>query len=212
MGMKVRIIADSREFASDVVEELAKHDCTIEQRTLPVGDYLCSDKFVVERKTASDLSSSIIDGRLFEQARKLSEFEKPVIIIEGERLYDRLNPNVIRGALYSLLFDFKIPVVWSRHPRETAGLIHWFAKREQDGKEAAPFPVRTGRKGADAKEQLEYLVHGLPGISIVRARSLLAHFGSAERIFAASEDELKEAKGIGKKTAENIRKLLASKY
>jgi len=41
---------------------------------------------------------------------------------------------------------------------------------------------------------------------------LLKHFGTVSKVFNASENELQEVEGIGKKTAKEIRKVMDSKY
>jgi excinuclease ABC subunit C len=44
----------------------------------------------------------------------------------------------------------------------------------------------------------------LPGVGPVRRRALLRHFGSAERVLAASEEELEGVPGVPPKTARRI--------
>ena len=66
-----------------------------------------------------------------------------------------------------------------------------------------------GSKPKDFNVLDAYAVEGLPGCGPGTARKLLAHFGSAEKVFAASAEQLCEVKGIGKKTAEQIRELLS---
>ena len=61
-------------------------------------------------------------------------------------------------------------------------------------------------------EQQLFIVESLPNIGPVNAKNLLEHFGTVGRIINASEKELQEVEGIGKKTAENIRSVIDSKY
>jgi len=81
----LEIIVDQRERSSDVVKYLIRDpDVRVVLHTLPVGDYLISDRVVVERKSFPDLVESIIDGRLFSQAKELAEhFARPIIVVEG---------------------------------------------------------------------------------------------------------------------------------
>jgi excinuclease ABC subunit C len=44
----------------------------------------------------------------------------------------------------------------------------------------------------------------LPGVGPARRRALLRHFGSAERVLAASEEELEGVPGVPAKTARRI--------
>jgi len=58
----------------------------------------------------------------------------------------------------------------------------------------------------------EFIVASLPGVDAVRARSLLRHFGSVLRVFTATIEELESVEGIGRKTAEKIRRILDEEY
>ncbi|MFQ6010237.1 MAG: ERCC4 domain-containing protein [Candidatus Aenigmatarchaeota archaeon] len=212
MEKKIVIFADTREFSSEVVIFLARHDCTVKQKMLHVADYLVSDRVAIERKTAADFVSSVIDQRLFSQVKRLKEnFEKPVLIVEGDNIYERLNPNAVRGTIASLVLDFNIPIIWTRDPGETAGMIFWLAKREQID-EKREVAIRGEKKAMSVPKQQEFIVAGLPGVSNKRARALLKHFKTPSAVFSAEEKELVKVEGIGKKTAKNIRKLLETKY
>ena len=61
-------------------------------------------------------------------------------------------------------------------------------------------------------EQQLFIVESLPNIGPVNAKNLLKHFGSVANVLNASENELQEVEGIGKITAQEIRKVLDSKY
>ena len=76
--VKPLIFADSREGNSRVLRELDKLNVDIEVKSLAVADYQVSDEVGIERKTAKDFISSIIDKRLYKQAKELVEnFRKP---------------------------------------------------------------------------------------------------------------------------------------
>lgn len=207
------IFVDVRERNSGTAAELARQDCTIKEKLLVVGDYLLSDRVAIERKEAGDFVSSIIDGRLWQQVKSLKDnFEKPVLLIEGDDLYSRLkSPNAIRGAFASLALDWQMPMIWAKDAREAAGLIYWIAKREQF-EEQREVAVRGEKKAESIEQRQEFLVSGLPGVSIVRARELLKKFGCPHAIFHAGADELQKAEGIGEKTAAGIREILEKPY
>ena len=185
------IFADTREFSSEVVGELSKHDCVVKSKLLVVGDYLVSDRIAIERKTSQDFVSSIMDRRLWDQASALKKnFEKPVLIIEGNNLYERINPNAVRGAFAALAVDFAIPMIWTTDAKETAAMIYWLAKREQLD-EKREIALRGDKKAETVNEKQEFLISGLPGISIVRARTLLKHFKTPTNLFTATEEDCK---------------------
>ncbi|MDD3710390.1 MAG: helix-hairpin-helix domain-containing protein [Methanothrix sp.] len=52
----------------------------------------------------------------------------------------------------------------------------------------------------------------MPGVGNAVAKNLLRHFGSVERVFAATTEELKEVELVGAKTAERIRELVGGEY
>ena len=70
----IEIIADYRENHSSVWEYLsALPDVHLRWKDLSIGDYLVEKGAIFERKTASDFAASLIDQRLFSQARRLAE-------------------------------------------------------------------------------------------------------------------------------------------
>ena len=85
------------------------------------------------------------------------------------------------------------------------------AKREQIDRKKN-ISVRGQKAKRSTNDMQEYLLAGLPKINRAKARALLKHFGSPERIFAASQEELMQAEGIGPKLAKKMRMLLSKKY
>ena len=207
------VYADSREGNSKVIRHLSEMEIDVKINSMAVGDYQVSDEVVIERKTAGDFVSSIIDKRLFKQARELSEeFKKPLIILEGDDLYNgMINPNAIRGSIASLALDFGISIIPTRNSQDTAAMIKRIAIREQHG-EKVPISIRTDKKPVTMMEQQLFIVESLPNIGPVNAKALLEHFGNVSSVFNASENELQEVEGIGEKTAKNIREVIDSKY
>jgi len=208
----VLIYADTREVGSNMIDHFAQYDCEVQRKMLLYGDFLVSDRVCIERKTAQDFLSSIVDKRLFQQLKDMKEnYEKPVLIIEGNDLYGRLHPNAVRGALASIALDFGIPIIWTKDIAETVGMVYWFARREQIQENRSVSFIEK-RKASSLKDKQELLIHGLPGVSIVRAQSLLKHFKTPAKIFRASEKELEKVENIGKVTAKRIREVLTGKY
>ena len=207
------VYADSREGNSKVIRHLTEMEMDVKVHSMAVGDYQVSDEVVIERKTTKDFVDSIIDKRLFKQARELSEeFKKPLIILEGENIYNgMLHPNAIRGTLASLALDFRISIIPTRNSQDTAAMIKRIAVREQTG-EKTSISIRTDKKPVTMTEQQLFIVESLPNIGPVNAKNLLKHFGSVSNVLNASESDLQEVEGIGKKTAENIRKVIDAKY
>ncbi|MEM2900673.1 MAG: ERCC4 domain-containing protein [Thermoplasmata archaeon] len=210
---KDKLIVDTREFNSEVVKELSKANLIIVPEHLSIGDYLISDRVAVERKTTDDFVKSIIDGRLFQQAKELKNaYLRPVLIVEGTDLYTSsgMNASSIRGAISSLILDYGIPVVSTKDAKDTAEMLISFLKRERS--EGRTPSLRPEKGSMNLHDRQQYIVEGLPNISGTLAQRLLSHFGSVVRVMNASEEELANVKGIGKKTAKEIYDTLRSQW
>ena len=207
------VFADTREGNSKVIRHLSEMEMDVKVQAMTVGDYQVSDEVVIERKTAKDFVDSIIDKRLFKQARTLiEEFKRPLIILEGDDLYSgMINPNAIRGSIASIALDFGISIIPTRNAQDTAAMIKRIAIREQEG-EKTTIQTRTDKKPVNLWEQQLFIIESLPNIGPVNAKNLLNHFGTVANVINASESQLQEVEGIGKKTAANIRKVVDSKY
>lgn len=206
---RVLIFVDTRESGSGILDYFWQYDCNVQKKMLLCGDFVVSDRVVIEKKTIADFVKSICDKRLFSQLKAMKDnYEKPVLIIEGqESMYGTLQPNIIRGTLASIAVDLGVPILWTRDVADTAGVVYWIARREQ-------FEAKHGNVLRDKKvpETLqgkqEYLVSSLPDVSVVRAKALLKHFGSPKAVFDASVKDLQEVKGVGKKIADGIKEVL----
>jgi ERCC4-type nuclease len=213
---KVRIIVDHRESKNHVFLNLQDFDVSLVRKQLKTGDYICSERVCVERKTIPDFIQSIIDQRIFKQANEISEcFERPLMVLEGDPdllfLERNVHPNTIRGALASLAIDYKIPIIWTGNAKETANQIYWIAYREQV-KEKRDLAIRCPRKFADVRKQQEFLIAGLPHVNTKLSRNLLKKFKTPKRVFSAKEERLIRVEGIGKVKAKRIRELLNKEY
>ena len=58
-------------------------DYDVEVGNYPVGDFIFDSKVVFEYKTANDIISSIIDGRVFRQVEKMKQYPFSYVIIVG---------------------------------------------------------------------------------------------------------------------------------
>ncbi|MCP3682971.1 MAG: DEAD/DEAH box helicase [bacterium] len=210
----VTVFADIREKGSGVIKELADCGVTIDLKTLNVGDYICSRRCGIEFKTVGDFVDSIIDGRLLHQLKDLkSNFERPVVIIEGEEdifSVRKVHPNAIRGMLATIAVSYGIPILYTKNFKETAALILTIAKREQ--KEVANDFSQHTRKPLTLKEQQEYIVSSLPGVGPAIAGPLLKRFGSVKKVVNASQEKLKDVDLIGDKKSKEIKRIIDSDY
>jgi ERCC4-type nuclease len=211
----VRIFADHRESASNVNRHLEELGAKVECRQLKVGDYILSKRVCVERKTTSDFIGSMMNQRLFRQLEEISSnFDSPVLILEGSpsNLFcNGIHPNAVRGALSSISVDYRIPMLWTQNPRETAAQIYRMAHREQIGK-TTEVSVRGAKKPAETGRLQEFIVAGLPSVNSRLSARLLERFGSVKGVFTATHEELVEIDKIGDKKASQILEILDLKY
>ena len=195
---------------------LEKAGVNLKLKNLEVGDYVVSDRICIERKTTSDFLDSLVNKKrnLLEQIERLNnEYEKPLLIIEGESLYGHRNvhPNVVRAVMASIAIDYSVPILQTRDEADTASLIYIIAKREQMPNTRAINP--HGKKPtASLKEQQEYFISALSNIGIITTRNLLRRFKTIERVVTATKEELMEVEHVGEKTAEHIREVLSTEY
>ena len=200
-----RIVVDHRERRSVVFRDLGNYDAELEISELDIGDYLVSDRAVVERKSMDDFCSSITDGRLFQQAKKLREYDRPVVVVENGK--PRLPKAVVLGAISSLILDFNIPVV-ILSKENVAQFIYRLARREQESGRT-PAPRRS--KPKSLMEQQIYFLSGLPLVSTEMAMRILKEFGSPMSFFNSSDEEKLKVKGMGIKRIKTISRIINSR-
>lgn len=208
---KAKIIVDVRE--SELFDELFEgYGAVVKRKQLEVGDFLCSEKLVVERKTRDDFESSIIDGRLFRQLENLlHNYQRPVLIVEGESDSERIRREALLGAYTTVISDYGVPIFFTADYEGTAELIFSFAKHEQLSKRQ-PLRLSAKRKTLTPSQQQRSVVEMLPMVGPKIAKNLLNQFENIENIMNAGEKELQATPGVGKKMAKLIRALVVYHY
>ena len=208
----VKNFVDSRE--REMAKLLESLGLLVTVKNLEVGDYVVSDRVAIERKTAHDFVSSIIDPKrnLFRQIADLARtYERPVLILEGRDLYTtQMNAGSIRGAMISVAVDYGVPIIPTEDRNETVAVIAQLAHREmREGREPKVHGHKTART---LKEQQEYLISAISSVGPTVAKNLLKHFGSVEKIMTASSEQLQEVELVGPKIAQRIRELVGGDY
>ncbi|HLC96510.1 MAG TPA: DEAD/DEAH box helicase [Candidatus Nanoarchaeia archaeon] len=212
---RTKIIVDHREKTSGALKELVDLNVDISLETIENADYVLSNRCGVEFKTVQDFVDSIIDGRLLRQLQSLKQgFERPLVIIEGEdNIYAvrNVHANSIRGMLATIAVSYGIPLLYTKNPKETAGILFIIAKREQEEK-GKDFTLHAEKRSMSLKEWQEYIVAALPGIGATLAKPLLKKFKTVRKLFNAKHEQLEKVEKIGPKRAEEIRKVLDNEY
>lgn len=129
----MRLVIDSRE--ARLLRDLVAVGC--EKEFLQVGDIIFKDtsaQVVVERKTWSDLWSSIQDGRYREQRSRLLDYRRGdeegkilvVYLIEGchGSLCEEAS-ETCRRALLRLQFAHEVPVIFTGSVEQTIEWVRW---------------------------------------------------------------------------------------
>lgn len=174
---------------------------------LPAGDYVLAQGLAVERKSATDFSLMVMDGRLVELvARLLLDFDHPLLVVEGDFYTGRFHsdPQKLREALAHLALQ-AVPLIPSPGPTFTAELI--FTLMQTLDNPSAVASLRHGRP-FDPLNSRRFLLEGLPGVTENVAKSLLQHFGTPAKVFAASQEELAGLPGISPETAARMKRVL----
>jgi len=119
------------------------HSTTVQiiKRVIPLGDILIhtdedNEVCIIERKSLSDLLSSIKDGRYEEQSHRLSHAtglhaHNIIYIIEGmtSQLRSFLEKRIVYSAITSLSFFKGFSVYRTASIQETAEMIVWMADK-----------------------------------------------------------------------------------
>lgn len=202
------VLYDHGEERSRIPRALRRAGLELVAARLPAGDYVLSDRVVVERKTGADLAASIKDRRLFEQVERLVDaYEAVVVVVEGEPVH--IAPESWKGALGRVLLS-GVAVLETSGPDETAEWLLRLHRLAGSGPSQARGVPRVRRPTEDRLRTAEDVLTCLPGISTVGAQRLLAHFGSLTEVFAAGSDELREVRGIGPVRATELAAVFAA--
>jgi len=213
----VEVVVDQREMDSSIARDLSRREgLTTRLETLEVGDYVLSDRVVVERKTVSDFLDTLTGGdrSMFEQVGDAaSHYARPVVVVEGDDLYGERNvhPKAIHGALASLAVDFGASVLRTGDEDETADLLETVARREQERADRE-VSIHGEKQSKTLAEQQVYTVASIAEVGPVIGRSLMEHFGTVEAVMTAETEDLMAVEGIGEVTADRIRRVVSSEY
>jgi len=209
------VYADYREEKSGIPALIEEEGIIVVRKSLPAGDYVVSGDIGIERKTAWDFAHSLFDGRLFDQARRLSEeYEKVIYIVEGDpfRLGRyRSRHRQMYAAIIALTLDYDVHTIYTGGPRDTAYVIVSIARRIIGG----------GRRGVIARgkgklesitDQQYYVLQSFPGIGPTTADRVMERFRNLREFCNATMKDLSSIEGIGPKRAEAIFTVLNRKF
>ncbi|GAB0494881.1 hypothetical protein MMPV_006178 [Pyropia vietnamensis] len=173
-----RVIVDARELRSGLPSALDEAGLAVVPATLAVGDYVVSPRLAVERKSPSDLASSLASGRLATQAAALiRHYAVPSLLLHlggntagagsgsgtgssGRAHYSlspsysdipaELSPTHILSRLALLVLNFpQLRLLWASSSRDAAVLLAAL-KAAEEGEPDEAVAVALGGIGAVA--------------------------------------------------------------
>ena len=136
----MKIVCDYREHSihSCLIKKIETRknyeNILVEKANLNIGDFVIG-RYIIERKTLSDLASSILDGRYKEQSSRLDAYiqehaeEQPVVMYFIEGSLDlftdgyNMNKDKLISACISLMCSKNYKVFLTRHVNETCDFL-----------------------------------------------------------------------------------------
>ena len=227
----IKIVIDNRE--NKLIELLEKNNINITKKNLEIGDIIIlSDEkpiIIIERKTLSDLSASIKDGRYKEQKiRLIHNYKdcKKIYLIENSGHFDLGNSILMSTKINGILRD-NISVLESSSLINTYEILMKIVNNipkyldillnNKNNDESYVSCIQINKKANLNKENIEILqLSVIPGISKNIAKVILNHFGSIREIYKLLDikdknefikeiSELKNGKRkLGKKLSEKF--------
>ena len=160
-----RIVVDLREFRSSLPNLLHGRNLTVVPCMLTVGDYIITDTMCVERKSVSDLISSLNSGRLYSQCEMMVQhYTTPLLLIEfdqsksfsliplaeaSSKSTGTISPTDLQTKLVLLTLAFPaLKIIWSSSAYATAEIFEDLKKTHPE-----PDPMKAVRVGLDDLSQ-----------------------------------------------------------
>ena len=202
------IIADVHEKNSLVLTQLHKSlEINLEIKPLKIADYMIND-IAIERKTISDLISSMINKRLIQQLQQMQIYKKSLLIIEGD-LDEVINEEnnmakALRGLLVSISTNSQTSIIRTQDYEDTAKYLITLAKQQLKPNQDISLHSRIPKT---KKEQKQYILESFPNIGPAKAKQLLKKFKTIQQTINAKEKDLEP---ILKKRAKDFKDLTNS--
>lgn len=188
------IIIDSRE--KDLIEISKFNEDNVEIKQLNLGDIMI-DNIIIERKTWSDLASSILDGRYKEQGERLEQAKENGFIIyyfiEGnlDMYIERgIKKDTLISTIFSLTHNKEFFVIQTKSTQQTYNfLMKLKKKKETIEKKTCTNTILCKKKNSKiTKENIsELMICQIPSISLNTCNILLNRFKNIQTIILELE-------------------------
>ncbi|RKY93946.1 MAG: hypothetical protein DRQ06_05970 [Candidatus Hydrothermota bacterium] len=203
------MIIDAREPENIYKDLKSKVECRKE--FLEVGDYLLNNGYAIERKH-TDLVSSILNRRIFDQLNNLCEYEHPILCYDVDNLWrtfyfshSRYIHKQYLGFLTTLTIKYpNLKIIPYSGINQFIDYVVSLDKKLNENQKDKVRPSPILRKAMSIQDRRENALTAIEGISIAKSKKLLKHFNTLSEIANANLEELENIPGIGKKLASNI--------
>jgi len=183
------------------------------------GDLLISGKLItfgIERKTITDLASSIRSGRLWYELKDLCSLRgiKPILVVIGSptllKRFSKFPITSLYAALLSVALEWSVPIIWVRNYKDLCIVINHLIKKSGEPKVPRECLVSYKPPAKTIEEEAIRILESLPRIGAKQARVLLKRGKSVKNVLL-NIDKI-EVKGIGEKTKKRIIEVLEYEY
>jgi DNA excision repair protein ERCC-4 len=217
-AVQPRIVADMREFRSELPGLLHAQNMDVIPAQLTVGDYILTPSIAVERKSVSDLIGSFKSGRLFNQVETMLEhYKNPMLLIEfGDVKSFTLEPFAdltksaaaaamsapdLQSKIVMLTIHFpRLRIIWSSSPYQTVQIFEELKKQQEE-----PDPYKAVMLGLEEGEDPETgrtfnenpmdMLRAIPGITEKNIARLSLQINSIQELANVEEGELDDMVG-----------------
>lgn len=204
----VTLLVDHKEPPSIITALRRVKNLHVMRTELAVGDYQVEGRIVFERKSNEDFHRSLADkgAHLMIQAESMAATGMHrVLLIEGGAYARRqFVLNKLASTLSYLQNVHGIHVTPTMNQQHSVYAIVQAVKHHMFGMSTEivqPDPIDKREASVDPTRLARLLLRHFQGVSEERANALAAHFGTFAAIAVATEEQLREVKGIGKNTA-----------
>lgn len=199
---------------------------TYKFKNLEQGDFIIRDHdehilLIIERKTISDLLSSVKDNRYIEQSERYLQLDIPsnkiIYIIEGnyENFHkDSIEFKTIYSCIFSLNYNKGFTVLFTESINSTCIIIEEYLNRVIENKISSKFKLNLIKKQTVTKENIDsYMLNLVPGVGLQTAKEILLNYdGKIYNLISAIEKDSDALKNIKIKNRKISSKVITNIY
>jgi ERCC4-type nuclease len=184
----MKIVFDKRESGLiELLNEIDNNDINWSQEMLDIGDIHIFNEmneleYLIERKTLSDVISSIIDGRYKNQKTRILDSidkDKFIYLIEMNT-YNKKYEKMINGFVINNIFRDNITILYSynlKHSLDLILLLFNKLKYKEFLKENSKIEfVQTKKSSLIMNNKLRSILTTIPKISIEKSKAIEKHY------------------------------------